>query len=395
MKIKCAILFGGDSVEHEVSIISAIQAMNACDNDKVEVIPIYVSKQRDFYYFNEIPEVSEFSNMEEMKRNRDKVCLVRKDGHVVVEPINKRLFQKTYTTLDIAIPVMHGTNGEDGSIQGLFEMLNLPYAGCDVVAAGCGQDKVVMKHILENSDIPTVPWCWLYAHEFERNEQDVVARIEKLGYPVVIKPATLGSSVGITIARCEEDLKSAISESSQYDQKIIVESMVQNLREVNASVLGDITQSQVSVLEEVSKEGHEILDFEKKYLSGAKGAKGTKPTKGASKSSGMASTARIVPAPISEELTKEIQELALKTFSVLGASGVCRIDFMIDNQTNEVFVNEINTIPGSLAFYLWQETGVDFPSLMDHLVRQAIDRQRRREKMITSFDSNILASFKK
>lgn len=401
MKIKVAVLFGGDSVEHEVSIISAIQAMNACDESKYEVMGIYISKDRDFYYFDHIPTAQQFSSMEEVRKNSTQVVLMKKGSTVAIEPAVFKLFSKTLNTIDVAIPVMHGTNGEDGTIQGFLEMLKVPYAGCDVIAAGCGQDKVVMKHILQNSGLPVCPWMWIYAHQYEKKEAEIKAQVNQLGYPVIIKPACLGSSVGITIAKEDSELKEAIKDAAQYDNKIVIEKMVDHLREINCSVLGSVFENQVSVLEEVSKGDHEFLDYEKKYLGGGKSGKGAKgSTKGiacakgtSSKSGGMASTARIVPAPLTDEQTQRIQDLAISTFEVLGASGVCRIDFMMDDTTKAVYVNEINTIPGSLAFYLWQYNEVDFTQLMDSLINQAIDRQRRREKMITSFETNILANY--
>ena len=385
MKIRVAVLFGGESVEHEVSIISASQAMNALNPEKYEVVPVYISKDRDFYSGPELRNVQTFTDMALLKKNVPLVHLVKKEGKVVVEPLKKSFFKKSEeVVIDLAIPVMHGTNGEDGSIQGLLEMLKLPYAGCDVIAAGCGQDKSVMKHILENSGLPLCPWLWIYGCDYEDNKSEIKAKVAELGYPVVLKPACLGSSVGIVIAHNEDELDAAVEEAGQYDEKIVIEQMVQNLREINCSVLGDHFECKPSVLEEVTK-GAEILDFKDKYLGSGK-------TKGA-KSQGMASASRIVPAPISEEMTKEIQDLAVKTFKVLGSSGVCRIDFMINGATNQVYVNEINTIPGSLAFYLWKEAGMNFTELMEALVKQAINRQRRREKRITSFDSNILSNF--
>lgn len=385
MKIRVAVLFGGESVEHEVSIISASQAMNALNPEKYEVVPVYISKDRDFYSGPELRNVQTFTDMALLKKNVPLVHLVKKEGKVVVEPLKKSFFKKSEeVVIDLAIPVMHGTNGEDGSIQGLLEMLKLPYAGCDVIAAGCGQDKSVMKHILENSGLPLCPWLWIYGCDYEDNKAEIKAKVAELGYPVVLKPACLGSSVGIVIAHNEDELDAAVEEAGQYDEKIVIEQMVQNLREINCSVLGDHFECKPSVLEEVTK-GAEILDFKDKYLGSGK-------TKGA-KSQGMASASRIVPAPISEEMTKEIQDLAVKTFKVLGSSGVCRIDFMINGATNQVYVNEINTIPGSLAFYLWKEAGMNFTELMEALVKQAINRQRRREKRITSFDSNILSNF--
>ncbi len=403
MKVKVVILFGGESVEHEVSIISAIQAMNACDENKVEVIPVYVSKQRDFYYFDHIPTASEFKDLNEVTKKQPAVSFVKKGNAVNIEPINRNVFSKTLNTVDLVIPVMHGTNGEDGSVQGLLEMMKIPYAGCDVIAAGCGQDKVVMKYILEGYGLPICDWLWVYGHQAKDKIISLKNQIneKKMGYPLVIKPACLGSSVGICIAHNEDELLDKIMEAAQYDNKVVIEKMVQNLREINCSVMGTVFENRQSVLEEVNKGGAEILDFEKKYLGGGKNAKGVKGVKNlpvknttGSKSQGMASAARLVPAPISDEETTYIKSLAKQTFEALGASGVCRIDFMMDGTTEKIYVNEINTIPGSLAFYLWQEEGVDFTALMDNLISQAIDRQRRREKMITSFDSNILANYK-
>lgn len=385
MKIRVAVLFGGESVEHEVSIISASQAMNALNPEKYEVIPVYISKERDFYSGPELRDIKTYTDMYYLKKTVPAVHLVKKDNQVVIESLKKSFFKKNEPIpVDICIPVMHGTNGEDGSIQGLLEMLKVPYAGCDVISAGCGQDKAVMKHILENSGLPMCPWTWIYACDYEDHKEEIKAKVNELGYPVILKPACLGSSVGIVIAHSEEELDAAVEEAGQYDEKIVIEQMVKNLREINCSVLGDHFDCKASVLEEVTK-GAEILDFKDKYLGNGK-------TKGA-KSQGMASASRIVPAPVSLETTKYIQDLAVKTFKTLGASGVCRIDFMIDGESNEVFVNEINTIPGSLAFYLWKEAGISFSELMDALVKQAIDRQRRREKRITSFDSNILSNF--
>lgn len=210
-----------------------------------------------------------------------------------------------------------------------------------------------------------------------------------------MKPACLGSSVGITIAHNDEEFIAGVEDARQYDNKIVVEQMVKNLREINCSVLGSCFDCQASVLEEVGKQD-EIMSFKDKYLgqgatkSGSKGGAkcGTKSGDG-----GMASAARIVPAPVDEATTEKIRNLAIETFKVLSASGVCRIDFMMDGDNGMIYVNEINTIPGSLAYYLWQPVGVSFTQLMDTLVSQAIDRQRRREKMIFSYETNLLASY--
>lgn len=386
MKIKVAVLFGGESVEHEVSIISAKQAMEALDQEKYEVIPVYISKNRDFYCGEELKDLKNYKDMKALLERVPQVVLVKKNQKVWIEPVKKGFFTKPINSIDIAIPVVHGTNGEDGTLQGYLEMLKIPYVGCDVVGAAVGQDKVVMKHILQNSGIPNAPWFWLYGHEFDLNKVEYLKKAKKLGYPLVLKPACLGSSVGIVIAHNEEEFIAGIEEASQYDFKIVVEKMIENLREINCSVLGSCFGAKVGELEEVGK-NDEILSFKDKYQGNA--TKGTKQ----SGSKGMASTARIVPAPVTEEEAETIKELALKTFSALGSSGVCRIDFMMDSRTKEIVVNEINTIPGSLAYYLWSPVGVDFTQLMDELIKIALERFRKKEKMIFSYDTNLLESY--
>lgn len=381
MKLKIGVLFGGTSVEHEVSIISAAQAMAALNTEKYDVIPIYLSKNHRLFSSEKLMEMETYKDLAKLEKTLTQVSLISKGHKYYLNPVNPSFFNKP-VEIDLVIPVVHGTHCEDGTVQGLFETVGIPYAGCDVIAAAIGQDKVIMKHVLENSGIPIVPWFWFYRYDFEQASSDTLRRAATLGYPLVVKPANLGSSVGITIAKNETELLDAIHEASRYDVKIVIEKAIVNLREVNCSVLGFDSEMRASVLEEVRK-SDEILSYENKYSAGSKSA-----------SKGMASAARIVPAPLSEAQSDEIRALALSTFKVLGASGVSRIDFLLDASDNQIYVNEINTIPGSLAFYLWEASGVDFSELMDLLVKQAIDRQRLREKMIFSYDTNLLATYK-
>ena len=336
-------------------------------------------------------------DIKELERFASRINLIKDGNQVVIQGVKRSLFSKNLNTVDVIIPVVHGTNCEDGSVQGFLEMLKIPYAGCDVIASAVGQDKVLMRHILQSEGIPQTPWFWTYSHEIEEKETELKAKAAKLGYPLVVKPACLGSSVGIEIVHSEAELMGALEECSQYDFKICIEKMVKPMREVNCSVLGSCFDAKASVIEEVMKDQeHELLDFKDKYLGsgGTKGAKGVKaPVKGGTKGQGMASASRQVPADLPEGMTERVQELAIKTYKALGSAGVCRIDCMINPETKEVFVNEINNIPGSLSFYLWKPAGVDFPELMDRLVAQALDRARRREKMTFSYDTNVLANF--
>ncbi len=382
MKLKIGVLFGGDSVEHEVSVISASQAMAALDEEKYEVVPLYISKTHRLYCSSKLRDMNIYRDLDALEKNLAQVSLVKVKQKYMIIPIEKKLFGNKSQEVDIIIPVVHGTHCEDGTVQGFLEMIGIPYSGCDVMAGAVGQDKVLMKHVLQNSGIPIVDWFWFYFYDLPQRQEEVEAKAEKMGYPLVVKPANLGSSIGITVAKNLQELNEAIKEAGQYDNKIVVEKAVTHLREINCSVLGYEKEINASTLEEVGK-SDEILSYQNKYQGGKKG-----PSKG------MASTTRMIPAPLSDEMTSAIQNLAIETFRELGASGVSRIDFLMDAETEKVYVNEINTNPGSLSFYLWEASGIKFPVLMDMLVKQAVDRQRRRERMIFSYSTNLLSTYK-
>ena len=388
MKLNIAVFFGGESVEHEVSIISAHQAIEALDKNKYNVIPVYVSKERKLYVSDLLKDMSNYKDLKQLISQCTQVSITSEDNRVVIRPVKPSLFgPKELGTIDVAIPVMHGTNGEDGTIQGFFEMLKVPYAGCDLYGAAIGQDKVLQKNVLSDNNLPITNWFWVYGSEMDTHQNEILDKVHRLIYPVIIKPARTGSSVGISIAHNDEEYLACFDEARQYDEKIITEKVVKPMREINCSVVGDSYSCVASVLEEVSSVSQdELLSFSDKYLGGSKSTK-------SEGSKGMASTARIVPAPLTDEQTRLVQQLAKETFRVLGTSGVCRIDFLMDADTKKVYVNEINTIPGSLAFYLWQAAGVSFSELMDKLVELALDRERRRSKMTFSYETNILSNF--
>lgn len=388
MKLNVAVFFGGESVEHEVSVISAHQAMNAMDSGKYNIIPIYVAKDRKLYCSDLLRDMKMYKDIPALLKKCTQVTLIQKDNRVAVCPVHTGLFgRKELATIDVAVPVMHGTNGEDGTIQGFLEMLKLPYAGCDLIAAAVGQDKVLQKHTLENSGLPITKWFWYFGSELESHKDEILAKVHEIGYPVILKPACTGSSVGIGIAHNDEEYLLQFEDSRQYDAKVITEQVVKPMREINCSVLGNAEKAQASVLEEVFS-GGELLDFHDKYERKAKGSK-TAP----SASKGMASSSRVVDPDLPKGVSEKIRQLALDTFRVLGSSGVCRIDFMMNADTADVYVNEINTIPGSLAFYLWQSSGVSFPELMDRIIELALDRERERSRRTYSYDTNLLSTY--
>lgn len=387
MGIKLGVIFGGESVEHEVSIISAVQAMESMDDTKYDIIPIYISKNRTWYTGAMLRDIDVYKDFEDLKRYAKEVVLVRKDDKFYLQS-TKGIFRKDVTEIDIMFPIVHGNNVEDGSLQGYLESVGIPYVGSHVLGSALGQDKVLMKQVFEANDISVVPYTWFYDYEYSDSSNDILKKIEKLGYPVVVKPATLGSSVGITYVKTSKDIDTAINDAIKYDKKIVVEKAVDNLIEVNCSVLGNYKYQETSVLEEVLSD-NELLTYADKYIGGSKGK-----LKGGMKSSkGMASTSRIIPARVDKKVENEIIDVSKRAFRALNLSGVCRIDFLIDSKTNKVFINEPNTIPGSLAFYLWEPAGKGYKNLLSDMINIAIKEYKEKSKKTYSFDSNILSNY--
>ena len=381
MKIKLGVIFGGVSVEHEISIISAVQAMNAVDKEKYDIVPIYIAKDRTWYTGKMLMDIDIYKDFEDLKKFATKVTMYKKDNSFYLQSMG--LFKRIVEEVDVVFPIVHGANVEDGTIAGYLETIGVPYVGSRVLGAALGQDKVVMKQVFAACDLPIVPYTWFFDNEYLNDADKITKEIKKLGYPVIVKPATLGSSVGITVVKDEEALDDAIMDAITYDTKIVVEKMVDNLVEVNCSVLGDYEYQQTSVLEEVMS-SDEFLTYKEKYLGGGKKT-------GASK--GMASTSRVVPARISDKLTEEVKEIAKGAFKALNLSGICRIDFLIDKYEYKVYINEPNTIPGSLAFYLWEPSGKKYSVLLDEAITIAIKDYKKRSKKTNSFDTNVLSNF--
>lgn len=390
MKIKLGVFFGGNSVEHEVSIITAIQAIENMDKEKYEIIPIYIAKNNKMYCGELVENIKNYKDINTLISNSTQVTLAQKDNKVALIKCEKKLFENfVYNYIDVAFPIVHGTNVEDGTLQGFLKMFNLPYVGCDVVSSAVGMDKYIFKCLLKENNIPIIDCKCFTLDEYNENLEGIIKTVEdSIAYPVIVKPVNLGSSVGIKIAKNSAELEEAVSDAFTYAKKVLVERAVTNLKEVNCSVVGDYEECEASECEEPIKTD-EILSFEDKYISGGKKMGGSKAENEKSMNAGVLK----LPAEISSETRAKIQALSKKTFKVLGCTGVVRIDYIIDQDTNEVFVNEINTIPGSLSFHLWKATNLKYKDLLDKLVNLALKRNREEQNMIFSFDSNILAGY--
>ncbi len=386
MKTVIGVFFGGKSVEHEVSIISALQVIENLDKEKYDIVPIYISKDNKFYSSQFLEDINRYKDLDEVKKSSDEVYFTHENGSLIV---NKKdgMLKKVLYKIDIAFPVVHGINVEDGTLEGFLEMYNIPYVGCDVCASAVGMNKIIFKKVLESSNIPVIEYETLNISEFEQDSQKAYEKItKKLNLPVIVKPANLGSSVGIEIIRNRDEFLSKMQQVFEFCENVLIERCVTNLREINCSVIGDFSSQEVSVLEEPIKED-EILSYKDKYMGNGKGGK---LSKFGGKSSGMASLTRKIPAELTKDQQEEIYDLAKNTFKLLNCEGVSRIDFIIDNDTQKIYVNEINTIPGSLSYYLWEPKGLKFNELLDKVIRIAIKRQERRNKIVYSTDVNIL-----
>lgn len=390
MKIKVGVIFGGESVEHEVSVISAMQSMNKLDQEKYEIIPIYITKDREWYTGEMLKDIEVYQDLSLIKKYGKNVVLYYRDGSFVLQ---KKSFPRTIVgEVDIVLPVVHGTNVEDGGLQGYLQTIGVPFVGSDVYASVVGQDKVFMKDIWKNAKLPMTDYVWFYDIDYKQDSDEVIKKVEKLSYPVIVKPATTGSSVGIAVCGNREELVSAIDDAIQYDKKILVEEVVQNLKEVNIAVMGNYEHQKVSEIEEVLS-ANKFLTYADKYIGDGKGKlKGVKaPVKGASK--GMASANRKLPAELSEKVRKEVEDVACEAFRALGSSGNSRIDFLVDEKTNKVYINEINSIPGSLAFYLWEAKEIDFSTVLDEMINIGVKDYKKRVSKTHSFETNILQGF--
>lgn len=384
--IKVGVIFGGESVEHEISIISAVQAMYKLDNEKYEVIPIYITKDGEWYTGEILKDMETYKDIDILKRYCKNVVLIKKDGVFVLQ--NKKGLKGLVKEVDIAFPIVHGTNVEDGALQGYLRTLAIPFVGSDVAASAVAQDKIFQRIIWEKEGIPVPKHVWFYDNEYIQDKDLVIEKIETLKYPLIVKPATLGSSIGIGTAKDTDSLKDKIEEAIKYDNKIIVEEIIPNLIEVNISVLGNYISTSLSELERVMTD-NELLTYEDKYISNGKKMGGK--SIGASK--GMVSTDRVIPADIDDKLKEEIKKYATQAFKVLGLSGVVRIDFLIDKKKQKVYINEANACPGSLAFYLWDPIGKKYPELLDDMINIAIKDYKRRINKVHSFNTNILQNF--
>ena len=382
MKINVGVVFGGRSVENEISVITANQAMAAMDREKYDITPIYITKTGKWYSGDALLNVANYRDTKKLLAMCEEVYMRPIYGDTNLYRCNKGFFKKeVFAKLDVILPALHGTNCEDGTFQGVMEFSGIPYTGCNTLASANGMDKITMKMILKECGIPVIDYSWFSDKEWSDKQESTIAAVEeKLGYPVIVKPANSGSSVGIRAAHNREEFIDAVDYAISFTSRVIIEKYVQKLKEVNCAVLGNYYECEPSVCEVPVRSG-EILSYQDKYMNG-----------GGKQSQGMQSTVREIPAKLPKETTDFIQKAACDTFRALSCDGVARIDFIIDEATDEIFVNEINTIPGSLSFYLWEYSGYNFGTLVDKLIDIAFRRKQDAGFKAVNYGENIFAA---
>lgn len=367
MKIRVLFLYGGDSVEHEISVITALQAMHALDKARYEAIPCYISKQGDFYSGDHLNDLAHYRDLDELTRRCQRVHIERRCGQPVLVRDDVRWRFRTIA-FDIVFPLLHGVNGEDGSAAGLCRMLHLPFCESDVLCGALGQDKAMQKRLLQQAGLPLCPYAVLRK---EAGSECWRAQLSDLSMPVILKPSLLGSSIGIEKCDDEEACMQALSRIFAYGGEAIAETWLSGMREFNCAILHSPYGYRVSAVEEVTHE-EDILDYDDKYMGGK----------------GIISTKRIWLKE--EQLVAQVQRLTMRFGRLLGVRGVARVDFLYDEPQGKLYINEINTIPGSLSCYLWEWEGVAFTQLLDLIIQDGLDAYRERRRQVSSYDTNVL-----
>ncbi len=383
MKKQIGVIFGSRSCEREVAIISAVQLMRHADREKYDVIPVYIDEDGSWYTGDKLTDINTFKPFRPEGAGIVKVFPDLSSGSGALLRLNKGsgLFAKEkleiVARIDVYIVVMHGLNGEDGTLQGLLELANVPYTSTSVAGSAVGMDKILMKQVFRGAGLPVLPDTWFTRTFYEKDPEAVIRQVEDdIGYPVFVKPANLGSSIGVSRAGNAEELKDSLTLAFEYDRRVLVEKGLNKPIELNCSVLGYDGETEASPIE-MPINNDAFLDFKDKYLA-------------SSGSKGMASLHRVLPAPIEEGLKDEIQTLSKTIFRLLDCKGVVRIDYMFDRDSEKLFITEINTIPGSLAFYLWENAGMKYNVLIDHMIGYAEKAHEDKNRANYAYTSDIL-----
>lgn len=369
MKLSIGVIFGGRSLEHDLSVLTAIQAMDNIDKERYEVVPIYITKDLTFYSGGMLRYIDSYKDFRLIDRYATKVNLINKNGKFILQTTG--LIKRVYKEIHLAFPMVHGKYTEDGSIVGYLETLGIPVVGSDIYSSSLCQDKVFTKEVLNGNDIPVVDYVYFSDNDYKLDKEDIFKKIEKLSYPLVIKPARLGSGIGIEIVNRKEELESSIEKAMKNDERVLVEEYIEDRREFNMAVLLSKGKLIGSVIEEIIKD--EPCNYYDKYR----------------KDNEDDTFKRIFPADISKALTDEIEKTSKKTYKVLALSGVARVDYVYDNKKKKLYVNEVNTIPNFFSHHLFDDKNIDYRELLGIMIKEAIDKIHKENDMVKDIEDNL------
>lgn len=369
MKLSIGVIFGGRSLEHDLSVLTAIQAMDNIDKERYEVVPIYITKDLTFYSGGMLRYIDSYKDFRLIDRYATKVNLINKNGKFILQTTG--LIKRVYKEIHLAFPMVHGKYTEDGSIVGYLETLGIPIVGSDIYSSSLCQDKVFTKKVLNGNDIPVVDYVYFSDSDYKLDKEDIFKKIEELSYPLIIKPARLGSGIGIEIVNRKEELESSIEKAMKNDERVLVEEYIADRREFNMAVLLSKGKLIGSVIEEIIKD--EPCNYYDKYR----------------KDNEDDTFKRIFPADISKTLTEEIEKTSKKTYKVLALSGVARIDYVYDNKKKKLYVNEVNTIPNFFSHHLFDDKNIDYRELLGIMIKEAIDKIHKENDMVKDIEDNL------
>ena len=369
MKLSIGVIFGGRSLEHDLSVLTAIQAMDNIDKERYEVVPIYITKDLTFYSGGMLRYIDSYKDFRFIDRYAKKVNLINKNGKFILQTTG--LIKRVYKEIHLAFPMVHGKYTEDGSIVGYLETLGIPVVGSDIYSSSLCQDKVFTKEVLNGNDIPVVDYVYFSDSDYKLDKEDIFKKIEELSYPLIIKPARLGSGIGIEIVNRKEELESSIEKAMKNDERVLVEEYIADRREFNMAVLLSKGKLIGSVIEEIIKD--EPCNYYDKYR----------------KDNEDDTFKRIFPADISKTLTEEIEKTSKKTYKVLALSGVARIDYVYDNKKKKLYVNEVNTIPNFFSHHLFDDKNIDYRELLGIMIKEAIDKIHKENDMVKDIEDNL------
>ena len=369
MKINIGVIFGGRSLEHDLSVLTAVQAMDNIDKERYEVVPIYITKDLEIYTGGMLRFIDSYKDFDLIRKYATRVNIINKKGKFILEKAG--LFRKEVKEIHLAFPMVHGKHTEDGSVIGLLDTLGIPYVGSDIYASSLCQDKIFTKEVLEANALPVVDYTSFTYTDYVLDKEEIFKRIDKLDYPLLIKPARLGSGIGIEVVSRKEELESSIERVMEKDDRILVEEYLTDRREFNIAVLLSKGKLIDSVIEEIIKESP--CNYYDKYRKENDKDETYK---------------RIYPADISKVLIHDIQKLGKEVYKTLALSGVARIDFILDNKTKKIYVNEVNTIPNFFSHHLFEDKNIDYREMLGIMIKEAIDKIHKEEKMIKDIEDN-------